>query len=295
MSKVYIKFKSNPQYRAPAYLQLATKKKCNRSDIFVLGVPGHELHWFWQKVSYHALSFTRPVEEGRAVVDIDCRCHKNTANLEARVDDLEEKPADWFDEFEITSSKGRGTTKTKSYQLQLSSSTNKGANFNLKIAGAGFFNVAAPSIGLTGSYSTTQGTSLTSGWSGEEKLSQGYQIVDTLKIPPKTKVKATITTWAVTYVSETMTEFSVDANVELNVRYRTNHSRSRYGGIFIQKIRITAKELFCNESDFKCIDGIVTFKRKGSVIYLGEEVEIIKERDPCTLEDELHLQARPIQ
>ena len=296
MSKVYIKFKSNPLYRAPAYLQLATKKKCNRSDIFVLGVPGHELHRFWQNVSYHALSFTRPVEGGRAVVDIDCRCHKNTAEVEARVEDpAGEKPADWFDEFAITSSKGIGTAKTKSYQLQLSSSTTKGANFNLKIAGAGFFNVAAPSIGLTGSYSTTQGTSLTSGWSGEEKLSQGYQIVDTLKIPPKTKVKATITTWAVTYVSETMTEFSVDANVELNVRYRTNHSRSRYGGIFIQKIRITAKELFCNESDFKCIDGIVTFKRKGSVSYLGEEVEIIKERDPCTLEDELNLQARPIQ
>lgn len=291
MSKVSIKFASNPLYRAPAYLQLATKKKCNRNDIFVLGVPGRELHTFWQNVSYHALSFTRPVEEGRAVVDIDCRCHKNTANVE----DLEEKPADWFDEFEITSSKGRGTTKTKSYQLQLSSSTTKGANFNLKIAGAGFFNVAAPSIGLTGSYSTTQGTSLTTGSSGEEKLSQGYQIVDTLKIPPKTKVKAIITTWAVTYVSETVTEFTVDANTELNVRYRTNHSRSRYGGIFIQKIRITAKELFCNESDFTCIDDIVTFKRKGSVSYLGEEVEIIKERDPCTLEDELNLQARPIQ
>ena len=98
-----------------------------------------------------------------------------------------------------------------------------------------------------------------------------------------------------TYVSETVTEFTVDANTELNVRYRTNHSRSRYGGIFIQKIRITAKELFCNESDFTCIDDIVTFKRKGSVSYLGEEVEIIKERDPCTLEDELNLQARPIQ
>ena len=82
MSKVGIEFASNPLYRAPAYLQLATKKKCNRNDIFVLGVPGRELHTFWQNVSYHALSFTRPVEEGRAVVDIDCRCHKNTANVE---------------------------------------------------------------------------------------------------------------------------------------------------------------------------------------------------------------------
>ena len=52
-------------------------------------------------------------------------------------DDSEKKPADWFDEFSITSSKEMETTKTKSYQLQLSSSTTKGANFNFKIAGAG--------------------------------------------------------------------------------------------------------------------------------------------------------------
>ena len=30
---------------------------------------------------YHL--YTCPVEEGRAVVDIECRCHKNTANVDA--------------------------------------------------------------------------------------------------------------------------------------------------------------------------------------------------------------------
>ena len=38
-------------------------------------------------------------------------------------DDSEEKPADWFDEFSITSLKEMGMTKTKSYQLQLRSNT----------------------------------------------------------------------------------------------------------------------------------------------------------------------------
>ena len=290
-----IEFASNALYRAPAYLQLAAKRKCNRSDIFILGVLKQELQQFWQSVSFHALSFTRPVEEGRAVVDIDCRCHKNTADVGIEKDDSDEKPEDWFDEFSITSSKDVGTTNSKSYQLQLNSSTTKGANFNFKIAGAGFFNVAAPSVGLTGSYSTTTGTSLTTGSARVDRLSQGYQIVDTLKIPPKTKVKATITTWAVTYTTETVTEFTVDANAELSVHYRTYNSRKRYGGIFVKKVCITAKELFCNELDYKCIDGTVTFKRKGTISYLGEEVEIIKERDPCTLEEELNLQARPIQ
>ena len=155
--------------------------------------------------------------------------------------------------------------------------------------------MATPSVGLTGSYSITHGTTETTGSVREEKLSQGYQFVDTIKIPPKTKVKATNTTWAVTYVSESLTEFTVDANLELNVHYCTNHSCTRHDGIFVQKVHVTAKELFCNETDYECIDGIVTFKRKGSISYLGEEVEIIKERDPCNLEDELNLQVRSIQ
>ena len=293
-------FSTKPSYRAPAYIQLAAKKKCNKDGIFVLGVPRNELIEFWQNVSYHALSFTRPVEKGRAVVDVDSRCHKNTAELaNERSQDCEEdrsgtKPDDWFDEFEIKSSKGVGTTRTKSYQLQLNSSTTKGANFNLRIGGAGFFNVAAPSVGLTGSYSTTSGTTLTTGHSTAEVLSQGYEIVDTLKIPPKTKVKATITTWAVTYVSETVTEFTVDAKAELNVCYRTNFSRRVFGGRYTKKVRITAKELFCNEWDYKCEDDQVTFKRRGTISHLGEEVEIIKERDACNLEDELNLQAVPM-
>ena len=118
MSKVGIEFASNPLYRAPAYVQLAAKKKCNRNDIFVLGVPKCELELFWKSISCHALSFTRPVEEGRAVVDIDCRYHKNTADVDvewSKTDDSEKKPDDWFDEFAITSSKDVGTTNNKSY------------------------------------------------------------------------------------------------------------------------------------------------------------------------------------
>ena len=34
--------------------------------------------------------------------------------------------------------------------------------------------------------------------------------MDTLKVPPKTKVEAMITTWAVTYESTTNTEITVD-------------------------------------------------------------------------------------
>ena len=105
-------------------------------------------------------------------------------------------------------------------------------------------------------------------------------MVDTLKVPPKTKVKALITTWAVTYESTTMTEVTVDAKASMTVLYRTRISRKLgYGSILWNKGILTAKELFANELDFKCENEVVSFKRQGKVSYIGEEVEIMKDKE----------------
>ena len=286
---------SNITYRAPAYIQLAAMKKCNDNTIFILGVTDEELSEFWSKVSYHAISFTRPEEKGRAVVSIDTRCHANTANVTNRSrvendenqEDPDKMPKDWYDQFEIKSQKNSLESKSKHYRLELSSSTTKAANFNLEFSGAGFFNIAAPIApkgGIGGSYSKTE----TSTWSTEqgksESLAQGYEVIDTLMVPPKTKVKALITTWAVTYESTTVTEVSVDAKAKLPIRYRTKFSR-KLGGVLVSKVTVTAKELFCGEWDYKCENEVVTFKRESKLSHLGEEVEIIKQKDGCSLEE----------
>ena len=288
---------SNTTYRAPAYIQLAAMKKCNDNTIFVLGVTEEDLSEFWSKASYHAVSFTRPVEKGRAVVDIDSRCHANTAKVADRGEkgdeneDPDRKPKDWFDQFEIKSKQDSSKIKSKKYRLELSSSTTKAANFNLELSGAGFFNIAAPIApkgGIGGSYSKTE----TSTWSKEqgesESLSQGYEIIDTLMVPPKTKVKALITTWAVTYESTTVTEISVDAKAKLPIRYRTKLSQ-KLGGVLISKVMVTAKELFRGEWDYKCENEVVTFKRESKLSHLGEEVEIIKQKQGCSLEEEMNI------
>ena len=287
----------NKTYRAPAYIQLAAMKKCNDNGIFVLGVTEEDLHKFWSKASYHAVSFTRPVEKGRAVVDIDSRCHANTAeiaNRREKEDDISEdpdkKPKDWYDQFEIKSKKDSNKTKTKNYRLELSSSTTKAANFNLEFSSAGFFNVAAPVApkgGIGGSYSRTNTTTRSAEENKSESLSQGYEITDTLVVPPKTKVKALITTWAVTYESVTVTEISVDAKAELPIRYRSKLSQ-RLGGVLVSKVTVTAKELFRGEWDYKCENEVVTFKRESKLSHLGEEVEIIKQKNDCSLEEELN-------
>ena len=262
-------------------------KKCNDNSIFVLGVTEEDENQFWSKFSYHAVSFTRPVEKGRAVVDIDSRCHANTAEVE----DPDKKQSDSFDRFEIRSRKDAYETQSKKYRLELSSSTTKAVNFNLELSGAGFFNMAAPIApkgGIGGSYSRTEGTNMSVEQDKSEALSQGYEVIDTLMVPSETKVKALITTWAVTYESTTVTEVSVDAKAKLPIHYRTKLSR-KLGGVLTSKVVVTAKELFRREWDYKCENEVVTFKRESKLSHLGEEVEIIKEKKGCSLEEELNI------
>ena len=109
----------------------------------------------------------------------------------------------------------------------------------------------------------------------EQSLSQEYQIVDRFKVPPKTRVRAEITTWAVTYETETVTELSIEATAFIPVYYRTKFSRMT-GGLFTSTGVLKAEDIFNTEDDYKCEDGLITFKRHGTVSYLGEEVEIIK-------------------
>ena len=302
----YYKMGNSPIYRAPAYIQLAAKRKTNKEDIFVVGVKDKKLQEFKKNINYHGVKIHRPEPKGRAVVAIDTRCHANTAKFEASSDALNmegseapnvgiEKPDDWYDEFEITSRKDEGKENKKSFQLQLQSSTTKGGSFNVQLTGGGFFNaVAAPSANIGGSYQKTKTKTVTNETSATESLSRGYEIKDILKVPPKTKVKAKITTWAVTYESKVITEVTVDAKAYVTIFYRPMWSRVLFGGAWKRKVRITAKELFCDELEYECKDDRVTFKRVGAISHLGEEVEILKERDPCTLEEELNCESVPI-
>lgn len=112
-------FFTNCIYRAPAYIQLAAKRKLNDENIFVVGVKDEELKKFWRSMKAHALEVTIPEEKGKAVIAIDSRCHANTAELATS----EESKEDWFDQFVITSKKNEGKESARSYELQLSSST----------------------------------------------------------------------------------------------------------------------------------------------------------------------------
>ena len=269
-------------YKKPQYIENAAKRKYGRG-IFVIGATKDNIAQFFNKIKQNALSAKPPEEVGRAVVDIDCKSHINQAD--GHDAGGKDKPDDWFDEFEITSKKGTSESRSKSYQLQLTSSkqTSANAGLNFKVGGSGFFNMAgvpiSPEVGAGGGFSrtTTDTKQTTESDTKKEALSQEYQVVDRLKVPPRTKVAAKITTYAVTYESKTRTKLTIDAQAFIPIRFRTRFSQM-LGGICTSVGMLTAEDIFVNEENFKSEDGYVTFERDGKISYLGEEVEITKEK-----------------
>ena len=116
------------------------------------------------------------------MVNIDCKSHANYANGSA---DGREKAEDWYDEFEITSKGGVSQSKSSSYQLQLSSSkeTQIGANLNFSVGNSNFFNLSGGG-GLSATQTKTETKQTTEGETKEGALSQEFQVVDCLKVPP---------------------------------------------------------------------------------------------------------------
>ena len=137
---------------------------------------------------------------------------------------------------------------------------------------------AKGTAGVSGSYSKTTSKTEARENREEESLSYGYRVVNTLKVPLKTKVEAMITTWAVTYQSTSITEITVDMTHVLSVHYWTMFS-CRLRGIFTSTGVLMAHDLFGEEEGFKCEDYLVTFRRKRKISYLREEVEVVKKRN----------------
>lgn len=276
-------------YKKPHYIVDAAKIKYGR-HVFVLGASQQSVDTFWQHVGYAVYPDTAispPKEKGRTVVDIDSKVHINDSIKEMEGDvqkpHEQKKPADWYDDFQITSKKSKGESRSKSYSLEIGKTTEKQFGGNLKIGSSGFFNVVgggiSPELGINANYSKISSKSEKTEESRDEKLVQEYEVVDTLKVPPQMKVKVTITTWAVTYEADVKIQLTVDAKSGIPVKYRTPVSRI-FGGFIVSSGLLTAKEIFAQEEDFED-DGVnITFSRMSKMSYLGEEVEIIKEEEP---------------
>lgn len=275
-------------YKAPKYLVEAAKKKYGK-NITVVGATKKSLDDFWGEVGYRVDTgqmISKPVEKGKTIVSIDTKTHSNTTK-KALEDGTygPKKGDDWYDDFVITSKKSSDEKRAKTYNLHLDKTTSWSIGGDCSIASSGFFNLAGPgvtpNVSANAKYTKTKTQSEKQSKHSEETLSQGYEIVDTFKVPPNTTVKAKITTYAVTHESKTVTRLIVDPKAFIRVRYLSYFSKTFLGGFWKSEGIITAEDLFTDEEDYEEVEEYITFTSESKVSYLGEEVEVHKTMFDC--------------
>ena len=262
-------------YRKTEILEKLAKERYGPS-IFVLGSTLDQIREFWKFISYEVKTIEEPRVVAKTKVDIDSKCHQNFTEPGDGISD---------DEIEIKSKKIPSGPKSVTLQVPKMHGFHIGGSTGIS-AKPGFFNLAegagiAAEDGINSSHGFHQ-------VNNNESLSQGYTTMEVLKVRPGKKVKAEITTWAVTYEASTITKFTVDAHAHLPVQYRSLISRL-VGGCYISTGYLTAMDIFADEDRFQFdpMHNTVTFTRVGRVSYLGEEVDIKKndQKLPTNLDD----------
>lgn len=263
-------------YRKTEIIEKLARERYGPS-IFVLGSTFKQIREFWKFVGYEVVeTIEEPRVVAKTVVDMNSKCHQNFTEPGEGIPD---------DELEIKSKQNASGPKSYTLQAPKIHGFQIGGSTGLNTQ-SGFFNLAeGAGVAAEGGINSSHGYHQVNDC---KSLSQGYTAVEVLKVPPGKKVKANITTWAVTYEAKTITRFTVDAHATLPVQYRSLLSRL-IGGCYISTGYLTAMDIFSDEDNFQVdhMHNTVTFTRVGRVSYLGEEVDIKKDNQelPATHEN----------
>ena len=260
---------SAPIYLRPNYLITAAKRKYGR-NIFVIGAFENKLNEFWENVEIKASAFDqRPKQVTRSIVDITAKEHKNTGND--------------IDEVEIYNNQVETRKEHKSYSLAFEKGWEFGGSLNV---GASFFNTVGAggaSLGLGGSAKRTKNTLEKFAKQEERSLSQQYSLTGKIKVPPRTALTVTITTYAVTYKITINAVFTTPTINMIPFYYKSRCSKlfcAGTGPTCRSTGFITAEELFGYETNFKVVGDEVTFTRETDLSYLGETIQMYKTEKP---------------
>jgi len=252
-------------YEKPRYLVNAIRRRYGNVEI--IGTLKKDLENFWGRVQVKApngFNNEEPQEVTRVIVDITAKEHLNTGEKE--------------DEVEVYTNQEENFKETKSYSISFTKGWEFGGSFNI---GASFFNVlgaGSPSIGLGLSGKKYKQTNEEATFGQERSLSQRYSLTGKIKVPPKTKLKVKITTYAVTYKTSVKVEFSVESTARIRFYYKPAWSVYFCAGTACRTSGyITAEDLFENQFEYNLSGGTVSFTEQSDLSYIGEVLQMNKE------------------
>ena len=265
-------------YKSPSYVTRAANQKFGRR-IKIMGITANEELQLWKKIDVRAVSTGKPERKTATIVDVKTMSLVNKSAIELHSESSEKECAnESYNEVEIGSRSNSNLAVKKSYQLQLGdlSQGEIGGLISTKLGEAAYYNSSgAPVFFETG----PEGVGKTKKEKEDVQVDKDYRVMERLKVPPKTKVTATILTKNVTYELKVVTELRVNTDIYVPIRFKGRVER-KLGSLCTATIRsLTAEDLFCNEMGYKNVDGVITFTREGTVTYSGEEVEILTDME----------------
>ena len=224
----------------------------------LIGARKEDLDNFKKKIIVTLLNIEPFTEIGRNIVDINTKEFCNNSDKE--------------DKYVIRTEKTSSMTTAKNYELMLGKSKKFGGDFGIGITSS-FFNIGA---GVSASREKYEEN--TAGVNTSESLSQEYGVVlDTVLIPPHSKVHIEIWTYAVTYSARVRVKFSAPKSNFLNVKVKATGC---CGGTHL--FYITASEFLRQLDSNNAVtpvieeEGWVYIEIDTEVQYIGEATKIKK-------------------
>ena len=247
-------------------LEQAAKRKYGNS-IRVIKPP-------WVSEQFEKLNFEvsvvaadpKPEETKRTIVDINMKEYTNRSEKE--VDET------------LVRVKKRSTESTGS---RYSFSTTKGVNWG--VGG----NIGAQVMGLamvggSGNISANYGRSKSKTEGSETTESKAFEFCyeqeENIKVPPRCRVEAKITTYSMKYEQGYTLKFSLPTSHIFSIAYKTM-CQQMFCGFNIRSV--TAAEFCATLPDFCQEDGKVSFTQQGTLSWVGEGSVIDKEVHPLEL------------
>ena len=242
-----------------------------------MGITAEEQIRFWKKIDVRAINTGKPKPTNTTIVDVKTISLVNRKETEMNCSGEgkeKEGACDAYNEVEISSKGGSNQPSQETYRLSLGDMIpgEIGELINVKLSESNFYN--SPSAPIT---FKTGGDLIKNAAKEKDGILDkcDYQVTECIQVPPKTKVTATILKKCVTYELQIVAEFRLNADAHLPIRFK-GRVEKKLGSFCTATVRsVTAKDMFCNEAWFKEVDGVVTFRREGTLSYTGEEVEII--------------------
>ncbi len=209
----------------------------------------------------------KPVEKTRTIVDINMKEYVNHGKVAQ-------------DESIVQVNKKSSKSEGDRYTFSSTKGINFGfaGNLGAQVMGA---SVAGGSVGISGHYdkskSTTEGTEKSSTKGFEYSYNQEEKIV----VPPRTHVKATITTYRMKYEMNYTVKLSVDRNAFLQMVYKTTCQHLCFG-VWRSSGYVNIRDMFSTLPNYnpEDEDDTASFTQDGTLSWVGEGCSVEKCEEP---------------